>query len=76
MKWKVRVEGDPDVFNYVTTALVGTTLINGIAVFDDGFAADGSDWGDDESTAIANQQALWQSLDPDGNCFACVWAGP
>lgn len=75
MKWKVKVETTPDVFVYVTTAIAGTTLVNGVSVYDDGFPADGSGWGDDESNAISNQQALWQSNDESNRCYSCEWAG-
>lgn len=75
MKWKVKFENLPDVFDPVKKQLTGTTIVNGIAIFDDGFAADGSQWGDDESNAILKQQLLWESQDPENNCYACEWAG-
>ncbi len=75
MKWKVKVETSPDVFAYVTTAIAGTTVVNGVAVYNDGFADDGSGWGDDESNSVNAQQALWQSQDPENRCYSCEWAG-
>lgn len=74
MKWKVIVENMPDEYDPVAHLLADTVVVNGVTVWDDGFAADGSDWGDAESNAIAAQQAKWQAADPDGNSYACVWA--
>lgn len=75
MKWKVKYENNPDVFDPVLKQLTNTVVIKGVAVYDDGFPADGSGWGDLESQAISNQQIMWQLSDPDNNSYSCEWYG-
>lgn len=78
MKWKVLRQTDGDTFAAVTDdpALPGCTLVDGVNVYEDGFSDDASDWGDDESNAISNQQQTWQAADPDNRLFACSWIVP
>lgn len=73
VQWDVLREDSPGEFAPVGNSLAATTLIGGVAVFDDGFAADGSDWGDDESAAISAQQQSWQETDPLHRAFSCSW---
>lgn len=73
MRWNVLIEEPANIFNAVPQPWPGVA-VDGI--WDDGFAADGSDWGDDESNAIsAFQQGLQAADEPDHRCFACSWAG-
>lgn len=73
VQWDVLREDSPDEFTPVTEQLSNTTLIKDIAVYDDGFPADGSGWGDDESNAISAQQAAWQAADKERRAFSCSW---
>lgn len=73
MKWKVKIEIEPDVFTYAYTKIKGTTLVDNIAVYDDGFPDDGSGWGDDESNTILAQQEIWKNDDPESRCYSCEY---
>lgn len=63
MKWHILREDEPDTF-----------LDTG-DVWDDGFAADGSDWGDDESNVISAKQQDLQVADPDNKSYSFSYAG-
>lgn len=64
MKWKILVESSPNTW---TDA--------GLDIWSDGFADDGSEWGDEESNAITAKQLELQDLDPQHRSYAMTWAG-
>lgn len=75
MKWKVLREDTPGNFVPVSDdpPPANSTLVDGVAIYEDGYADDGSDWGDDESNLISAQQQAWQAADSSNRSFACSW---
>lgn len=57
MRWRIQVESQPSIFTDT-----GET-------WDDGFADDGSQWGDDESAAVQAYLSNLQANDPEGRCY-------
>ncbi len=72
MKWIVTREDEPNVFTPVTGKIADTKLVKGEAIWDDGFAEEGSEWGDEESAAISAKQTQWQMEDEFNRAHACT----
>lgn len=75
MRWRVLREDEPGVWSPITDIVSDAFLDDPgqVSFWNDGFADDWSDWGDDESNAISTKQAQWQSEDASNRSFACDW---
>jgi len=58
MKWRILVEAEVDTF-----ADTGE-------IWDDGFAADGSEWGDDESHSVTAYLQSKKDADSESRCYS------
>lgn len=65
MRWNILKETPPGSGEFIDA---------GLATFDDGFAEDGSDWGDDESNVIVDNLTALSTAN-GGISYAAQWNG-
>lgn len=74
MRWQVLREDSPGNFTPIPDKVTNSTIVGGLAYWQDGYPDDFSGWGDEESAAISAQQQAWQDADASHRCFGCSWA--
>lgn len=65
MRWIIQVENSDHDF-----------VDAGLPIWEDGYADDTSDWGDEESNFISQHIADLQEEDESHRSYAVTWAGP